>query len=544
MTIETAREVGARVPHPAARIRNPVLPGFHPDPSIVRAGEDYYIATSTFEWFPGVQLHHSRDLVHWRLLGHALTRTSQLDMRGNPRSGGVWAPCLSIDASGVFHLVYTDVKEWGRGFMDAHNFLVTAPAIDGPWSEPVYLNSSGFDPSLFHDHDGRSWLVNMVWDHRAGRSPFGGIVLQEYCPRARELVGQPRPIFAGTDLGITEGPHLYRRGDWYYLMVAEGGTSWDHAVTMARSRDLAGPYAADPETPLLTSAGDPELALQKAGHASLVETQTGEWYLAHLCARPVSDQRRCILGRETGLQRVRWTDDGWLRLDAPGNTPREIVPAPDLPVHRFEAPPARVRFADALPPELQTLRVPATDEWLSLTARPGHLRLVGRESPRSLHRQSLVGRRVQSLDCTAETCVEFQPWNFQQLAGLLCWYDDDSYYYLAVTWGDDGRCLTLLASDKGEQSEPLAGPIALVDDGPVYLRARVLGPSLHMWWSETGATWHPVGAELDATVLSDENTRLGLGFTGAFFAMGAHDLSGAGCVADFAYFEYRDEDPS
>ena len=146
-------------------IRNPILPGFNPDPSICRVGDDYYIATSTFEWYPGVQIHHSRDLVNWRLVTRPLDRAAQLDMRGNPDSGGVWAPCLS-HADGRFWLVYTDVKRLDGNFKDAHNYIVTAPAIEGPWSDPTYVNSSGFDPSLFHDDDGRKWFVNMVWDHR------------------------------------------------------------------------------------------------------------------------------------------------------------------------------------------------------------------------------------------------------------------------------------------------------------------------------------------------------------------------------------------
>ena len=168
-------------------IDNPVLKGFNPDPCILRVEDDDYIATSTFEWFPGVQVHHSKDLVNWRLLTRALERPSQLDLLGNADSGGVWAPALSYH-DGVFHLIFTDVKTWGtqHRFKDTHNYLVTAPDITGPWSEPIYLNSSGFDPSLFHDDDGRKWFVNMLHDHRKGRTQFAGIVLQEYCPNQKK----------------------------------------------------------------------------------------------------------------------------------------------------------------------------------------------------------------------------------------------------------------------------------------------------------------------------------------------------------------------
>ena len=167
-------------------IRNPILPGFNPDPSICRVGNDYYIATSTFEWYPGVQIHHSTDLVNWKLIGRPLNRASQLDMRGNPDSCGIWAPCLSY-ADSVFWLVYTDVKRYDGNFKDSHNYIVTAPGITGPWSEPVYVNSSGFDPTLFHDDDGRKWFLNMVWNYRTesvGGNPktpaFDGILLQEW----------------------------------------------------------------------------------------------------------------------------------------------------------------------------------------------------------------------------------------------------------------------------------------------------------------------------------------------------------------------------
>ena len=162
-------------------ITNPILPGFNPDPSIVRVGEDFYIATSTFEWYPGVQIHHSKDLKNWRLLTRPLNRKSLLDMRGEPDSCGIWAPCLTHH-DGLFHLIYTDVKRFDGDYKDSHNYLTTCATIDGEWSDPVYLNSSGFDPSLFHDDDGKKWLVNMVWDHRHNQHRFAGIALQEYCP--------------------------------------------------------------------------------------------------------------------------------------------------------------------------------------------------------------------------------------------------------------------------------------------------------------------------------------------------------------------------
>jgi xylan 1,4-beta-xylosidase len=523
-------------------LENPILPGFHPDPSILRVGRDYYIATSTFEWFPGVRIHHSRNLVDWRHCTYALTRTSQLDLRGNPRSGGIWAPCLTFDA-GLFWLVYTDVKNWGRGFLDARNYVVTAPSIEGPWSEPSALNSCGFDPSLFHDANGRKWLVNMVWDHRReGRECFGGIVLQEFDPVRRVLIGASGRIFAGSHLGITEGPHLYRRGEYYYLMVAEGGTGWDHCVTVARARSIEGPYEIDPDAPLLTSRMAPEARLQKAGHGSLVDTPDGSWFLAHLCARPVGPQRRCILGRETALQAVTWTEDGWLRLKAGGRAPEVQVSVPMADTLHFtrEASPVRDDFDDVeLSGHFQTLRCPADPSWLSLTERAGFLRLRGRESLQSWHEQSLVARRVQSLRCRAETCVEFRPASFQQMAGLVFFYDDDNHYYLHVTHDDQvGRCIRVLKSEQGVCSDLLARPIPLGDAARVWLRGELQGGVLQLSFSTDGSSYRPVGSNLDATILSDEMASKGLGFTGAFVGVCVQDLEMRQCTADFDFFEY------
>src|SRR6201999_3011849 len=277
------------MPDSKSDIQNPILRGFNPDPSILRVGDDYYIATSTFEWYPGVQIHHSRDLANWELVTRPLTRKSQLDMRGDPDSCGVWAPCLSHDGT-QFWLVYTDVKRKDGSFKDAHNYIVTAPSIEGPWSDPVYVNSSGFDPSLFHDDDGKKWFVNMLWDHRPGQNRFAGIVAQEYSPREKKLVGERVNIFKDTPLGLTEAPHIYKRDGFYYLLTAEGGTAWNHAVTMARSKNILGPYDLHPDTYILSARNRPDAPLQRAGHADLVETQTGDTYMVYLCGRPLKNR--------------------------------------------------------------------------------------------------------------------------------------------------------------------------------------------------------------------------------------------------------------
>ncbi len=517
-------------------ITNPILPGFNPDPSILRVGEDYYIANSTFEWFPGVQIHHSRDLVNWRLLTRPLDRTSQLDMAGNPDSGGIWAPCLTW-AGGLFWLVYTNVRSLSGAVKDTHNYLVTAPSITGPWSEPVYLNSSGFDPSLFHDDDGRKWIVNMLWDPRAGIHPFAGIVLQQYDHARGGLVGPITNIFRGTELKVTEGPHLYKRDGRYYLLTAEGGTGSDHAVSIARSDALTGPYRIHPDNPLVTSRERPELELWKAGHGDLVETPAGECYLVHLCGRPLGEHRRCILGRETAIQKVEWGEDDWPRLATGGNAPAVEVPAPDLPAHPW---PAEPEIDDFRGPELgihwQSLRVPVDRSWLEVGG--GRLRLYGRESLRSCFRQSLIARRIEHFRFTAETELNFAPEDFQQAAGLVAWYDTENWYYLRLAADAEGaRDLRVLICDDGAHREtPTSG--VLPPDAALRLQVRMDHQRLRFAWTVADEEWREIGDELDATLLSDEYGN-GTGcFTGAFVGLCCQDLSGRRLPADFAWFRY------
>ena len=538
------------------KIRNPILPGFNPDPSIVRVGDDYYIATSTFEWFPGVQIHHSRDLVHWRLLTRPLVRPSQLNMLGDPDSCGIWAPCLTY-ADGLFYLIYTDVKRYGRttvggasgaSLRDFHNYLVTSPRIDGDWSDPVYLNSSGFDPSLFHDDDGRKYLVNQLWDHRPGQNRFAGIVLQEYSVVQKKLIGQRQLIFKGTALGLTEAPHLYRRGEYYYLIVAEGGTAWNHAVTMARSRTIAGPYELHPDTYIMSSRHRPDAPLQRAGHADLVETQLGETYMVYLCGRPLHNRGRCTLGRETAIQQMRWSEDGWLRtLDGQGIPTLETA-GPALPPQPF--PPANPREdfdAPQLAIDFQWLRSPWPDELFSLTARPGHLRLYGRETIGSFFKQSLVARRQQSHCYSASTVVEFEPEHFQQLAGLVCYYNSSKFLYLYISHDDTvGKHVRVMSAlPDSPQSDAFTAPIAIPSGKPVQLRVEVDHERLHFAYRIDGdaAPWTWLPQQFDASILSDEASAPGLpNFTGAFVGMACQDHAGTAHPADFDYFEYRERE--
>ncbi len=530
-------------------IRNPILPGFNPDPSIWRVGADYFIATSTFEWYPGVQIHHSRDLVNWELVRRPLDRASQLDMRGNPDSCGIWAPCLS-HADGRFWLVYTDVKRFDGNFKDAHNYIVTAPAIDGPWSDPIYINSSGFDPSLFHDDDGRKWFLNMVWNHRSesiGGSPkhpaFAGILCQEFDPVAGRLTGPVTNMFRGSAHGLVEGPHLFKREGWYYLTTAEGGTGYDHAVTMARSRNLLGPYELHPDTHLITSKDAPDAPLQRAGHGQIVETPEGRVYHTHLCSRPLPGTRRSPMGRETAIQECVWKDDGWLYLKQGGQVPAVDLSPPHRTVERKPGIPVGRRFDNGpLPAEFQWLRTPYPERLFSFTGNA--LRLTGRESVGSWFEQSLVARRQEHVRFRVETEVAFDPCTFQQVAGLAHYYNRHKFHLLGVTWHETrGRCLTILSCagnwPDGRLDFPLPDPVSLPANGPVGLAMEVDGAVLRFMWRSQDGPWQRIGPLLDASVISDEGGRGEHGsFTGAFAAMVCFDTSGAGQPADFTHFTY------
>ena len=214
------------------KIINPIIPGFHPDASACQVGSDYYIATSTFEWWPGICIYHSSDLINWTLAARPVTMT----FYGVESSGGLWAPHLSY-SNGQFYLAITNVRT-RTGFKDTLNYITTCQTIDGTWSDPVYINSSGFDPALFHDDDGRKYFMNMIWDHRPGHPVFAGIVMQEIDPRTMSLIGEKKIIFEVTSLGNAEGPLILKKDGWYYLMTAAGGTGYMHAAVVARSKSV------------------------------------------------------------------------------------------------------------------------------------------------------------------------------------------------------------------------------------------------------------------------------------------------------------------
>lgn len=522
---------------------NPVLTGFHPDPCILRVGGDYYIATSTFQWFPGVELYHSTNLINWEVLPSPLNRVSQLDMRGNPNSGGVWAPCLSY-CNGTYYLIYTNVKNFHGIFKDTHNYLVTATDINGPWSEPIYLNSSGFDPSLFHDDDGRKYLVNMRWDHRMEKNDFSGILLQEYSEKEKRLVGPVYEIFKGTQIGATEAPHIYKKNGYYYLMVAEGGTMYNHGVLLARSKNLLGPYEAD--APLLTARDDKESYLQRTGHGSLVETPEGDLYVAYLCGRPTGNKKRCILGRETCIAKVKWVD-GWLRLAESETTTPPLTYSVNLPQNDKKCDTGVDFFKGTLPHKYKTLRIPL-EEFGSLTENEGYLRLYGYEAPTSWNKQALVARRLQHFNAEATIKMSFEPKTFQQMAGLNVIYDTYNFFYLYMSIDECGdNVLRIIARDNFNFYNPV-GYVSIGKNTTAWLRVRIKeNLTLQFYYSVDGVDFLEIGPTLDCSNLTDEaycdiNHE---GHTGTFVGMACTDLTGGTgntggrAYADFELMEYK-----
>ena len=548
-------------------IQNPILRGFHPDPSIIRVGEDYYIATSTFEWWPGVRLHHSRDLKNWEQIEYPLSRISQLDLRGVGASQGIWAPCLTYD-QGTFYLVYTVVRSFYCNMYDTENYLVTSDNIHGPWSEPVALNNFGFDPSLFHDEDGRKYMVSMVTDHRVPKKYAGRLVLQEYDPEKKAMTGPVRDIYRGEKIFL-EGPHIYKRQGWYYLFAADTGTGEGHGQSVLRSRDIWGPYEMLKENhgeqreeneafSILTSRHYEDILLQKSGHGDLVETPGGEWYMVHLCGRAFADRnpadagrfpnsRRYMMGRETAIQKILWREDGWPVLEAGGTTPQNEVPVPkevsEEVLCRREAASPLVRddFEEkALSLDYQSLRIPMDEHYLSLSARPGWLRMYGRSGLSSRFSQTLIARRMREYCMEASACVEFEPEVFKQMAGLIFLYDCDNYLYLHISRDEDvGKCITLLKAEN-KKYEYLTDYIPVREKEALYLKMETRNAMTRFYYGYSEKDWQEIGPLINASFLSDEACGEGW-FTGAMIGICCQDMTGFGRYADFDWFEVKCE---
>ena len=518
----------------ARTFRNPILAGCYPDPSICRAGDDYYLVTSTFEYFPGLPVFHSRDLVNWHPIGHVLGRPSQLDLDEIRPSGGLYAPTIRYHR-GVFYVINTLVD----GKTRSGNFVVTAADPAGPWSEPAWLESApGIDPSLFFDDDGRAWYTG---NRMAAQSQYEGhteIWLQELDLKSMRLIGDPQVLWDGAVKGAVwaEAPHLYKIQGRYYLMIAEGGTAHHHAVTIARSDALAGPYEPNRANPILTHR---HLGLDHpivgTGHADLVETQSGEWWMVLLAMRPYGGYFY-NLGRETFLAPVRW-EDGW-PVVSPGTGKVEFsYPCPDLPEQPWPAPAPRDDFdGPGLGLQWNFLRTPR-DEFWSLSERPGFLRL--RLRPQSLSEASnpsFVARRQQHIHFTAQTRIEFAPRTQDECAGLALVQNKDFHFCLVLTRGA-GTVVRLIQRARGRQEILAEQPVEAAE---LSLKVEAHGQAYSFYFADQPGAWHALAEKVDGRILS---TPVAGGFVGAFVALYASSNGQPSSnQADFDWFEYSGQD--
>jgi alpha-N-arabinofuranosidase len=505
---------------PSATYSNPILSGFHADPSVCRVGGDYYLATSSFEYFPGVPIYHSKDLVHWRQIGHALTRASQLPMARTRSSQGIYAPTLRCH-DGVFYMVTTNMEGGGA-------FYVHTKDPTGQWSEPVWLNDQtwGMDPSLFFDDDGK------VYYTRHGGGEHGGVYQAQIDLKAGKLLEQPRLIWSGTGGVWPEGPHLYKENGWYYLMISEGGTSYNHSLTMARSASPWGPFVANPANPVLTHRGHPDLPLQATGHGDLVQTPDGKWWMTLLGIRPQAHRHH--LGRETLLTPVAWNDQGWLTVNN-GKPLALEMPADGLPPSApWPADPVRDDFdAPVLGLQWSQLRGPGDGLW-SLSERPGFLRLKGSSvTMNDVAQPAFIARRQEHMRMRAATQVEFQPAAAAQAAGLVLRQNENNYYELRITGTRQQRRLELVARAGGVTSLQASTALAA---GPVTLQVESHANRYEFSYSSSGAPAKLLGTVPTAPLTSESAG----GFTGVFIGMYAEGANHKAMpVADFAWFDYQ-----
>jgi alpha-N-arabinofuranosidase len=419
------------MPESAMMFTNPIIRGFNPDPSICRVGIDYYLATSSFAYFPGIPVYHSRDLVNWRLVGHALTRETQLPLSGAGIKQGIWAPTLRFHA-GRFYATATRMGKNGPV-----NFYVSTDDPSGEWSEPVEVDQKGIDPDLFFDDDGRVYYLST---HPLPELPGSGIAMAEIDIETGQRLTDIRPLWPGTGGLAPEGPHLYKIRGWYYLMIAEGGTYSGHMETIARSRQVWGPYAPCPHNPILTHRNDHSLPIQSAGHADLVEAHDGSWWMVHLGIRQTFYQKS-QLGRETFLTPVTWTPDGWPLVNG-GRGVTELESAgPKLPRHPWPAQPARDGFGGpALGPHWIFLRNPRRERY-DLASRPGWLRLHGGEETlvEPSASPTFVCRRQTQPSMRVRARIDFAGSREESEAGLTVFMAPDAFYQFGIGIHDGRR---------------------------------------------------------------------------------------------------------
>jgi alpha-N-arabinofuranosidase len=498
--------------------QNPIIPGFYPDPSICRVGDDYYLVNSSFEYFPGVPIFHSKDLVHWHQIGYCLTRKSQLKLNHAGTSRGIFAPTIRYH-NGTFYMVTTLIDTGG-------NFFVTATNPVGPWSEPVWLDRAGIDPSLFFDEDGTAYYA------RHSRGGDGSIAQSKIDLSNGKLEAPLKEIWRGTGGVWPEGPHLYKINGQYFLMIAEGGTSYGHMVTIARSDSPWGPFTPNPQNPILTHRNRPDHPVQALGHADLVETPDG-WWTVCLGIRPQGGKFH-HLGRETFLAPVSWSKDNWPMVNGTG-TLELTMPAPKLSQHPWDEEPARDDFdKPQLRLEWNFLRNPYDADW-SLTERRGFLRLHGSAvTLNDIDSPALICRRQAALGCTASTRLLFEPHRTNEEAGLVVRGNEKNHYDVGVAQRDGRRQVFFRKVLNGKPQIAMAyEPIGM---GPITL--LVEAEPLTYKFSAIDGKGPP--KELGTALTRDLSSEKIGGFTGVFIGLYATGNGQKSTTpADFDWFEFK-----
>ncbi|HTK07558.1 MAG TPA: glycoside hydrolase family 43 protein [Ktedonobacteraceae bacterium] len=497
---------------------NPVVSGCYPNPSICRVGHDYYMITSSNEYFPGVPLLHSRDLVHWQHVGHCLTRASQLPLVGLQSSRGILAPTIRYH-EGLFYVVATNVPDKG-------NFYVFSDDPLGEWSEPIWLQQGGIDPSLYFD-DGHVYLsTSDGW-------PEPSIYQCEIDIKTGQQLTETRLLWRGSGGRYPEGPHLYHIGDFHYLLAAEGGTEYGHMETLARSRSPWGPFEPCPHNPILTHRNHGTHPIQGAGHADLIEAHDGSWWLVFHGFRPKHGLFHHI-GREILLTPVTWTEDGWL-LVSPDKTVDVEMHVKTLPQQKQEEEPERDDFsAPALRPIWSFLRNPRAEDW-SLSERPGWLRLYGSTvTLNDLDSPAFVGRRQQHLEANSKALLDFHPTGEGHEAGLTLRMNEQHHYEIAVI-REQGKRSIIVRRRIGDLIAIVARDI-IPEEGLVELEIRAKSDEYTFLYTIAGQPTRNLASGATRYL----STEVVGGFLGVKIAMYAtSNGNGKTAPADFDWFEYH-----
>lgn len=490
--------------------QNPVLPGFRPDPSIVRVGEDYYMVNSSFTWFPALPVSHSRDLVHWEPIGHVLTEENTAMLAGLESGHGYWAPDISY-YKGRFYVTATLRRS------DSHprpraQIVTSAACPEGPYDPPAVIEENGIDPSLFVDEDGKRYMVL----NRGAR-------LLPLSDDARRAVGPARLLWYGDTKRASEGPHLLKKDGWYYLILAEGGTGLTHQISVGRSRTLDGPYEACPYDPVLHQF-DPGSPIQKSGHGDLVQTQNGDWYAVYLCARPVDGYSP--LGRETALDPVQWTADGWPIVNGLKG-PSVLQKKPALPAFVPKAPSMDPSAPNTL---WVSQRGPVQAAWdgEGLTLRADTRGLDEIDS-----RAGLFTRQTR-LECGMTVRLDTLPAAGQK-AGISGYYDELSY----CSFGLNGPALELAVRDGPGPEQTVRRMETLPLSGSIWLRMEARGLARRFLYKTGDGAWSCFAELPRAEFLSDEGVGLGKRFTGSMLGVYA---TGGGWSARFGAIELNGPD--